>query len=281
MPITRSVWIDDDGSGTTGTVLNNAELQKIYNNIDALVGSSLAVRSFANGDTGTVNDWNPAGLTAAPSVIYWNGAGPLTITGIKGGVDGQMVTIRNRAAVDSAIISIPYFHTGSIPANRIITFATSAATPIAREGSMTLAYVAAAGFWVVISHEQGAWITPPFSAANFFGGLVVEAGDVALCRYRLSGRTVSFVWNFASCGITGSPTYAYVAKGAWGGFSQAMLDASGSHVYGDVAESGRIGPVVSGLNLGGNIALVRNGYLAWTNTATAMSSNGSAQFEVT
>jgi hypothetical protein len=37
MPITRSIWTDDDGSGTTGTVLNNAELQKIYNNIDAYV----------------------------------------------------------------------------------------------------------------------------------------------------------------------------------------------------------------------------------------------------
>jgi hypothetical protein len=39
MPITRSVWTDDDGTGTTGTVLNNSELQKIYGNIDALVGT--------------------------------------------------------------------------------------------------------------------------------------------------------------------------------------------------------------------------------------------------
>ena len=37
MPITRSTWIDDDGSGQTGTIINNAELQKIYANIDAQV----------------------------------------------------------------------------------------------------------------------------------------------------------------------------------------------------------------------------------------------------
>lgn len=40
MPITRSVWTDDDGSGTTGTPINNAELQKIYNNVDAFVPSA-------------------------------------------------------------------------------------------------------------------------------------------------------------------------------------------------------------------------------------------------
>lgn len=35
MPITRTTMIDDDGSGTTGTILNNAWLQTIYNQIDA------------------------------------------------------------------------------------------------------------------------------------------------------------------------------------------------------------------------------------------------------
>jgi hypothetical protein len=33
--ITRTPWIDDDGTGTTGTVINNAEKQTIYNQIDA------------------------------------------------------------------------------------------------------------------------------------------------------------------------------------------------------------------------------------------------------
>ena len=35
MAITRTAWIDDDGTGTTGTVINNAEKQLLYDQIDA------------------------------------------------------------------------------------------------------------------------------------------------------------------------------------------------------------------------------------------------------
>lgn len=33
--ITRTAWTDDDGSGTTGTVINNAVKTELYNQIDA------------------------------------------------------------------------------------------------------------------------------------------------------------------------------------------------------------------------------------------------------
>ena len=36
-PITRTPWIDDDGTGTTGTIINNAEKQALYNQIDAAI----------------------------------------------------------------------------------------------------------------------------------------------------------------------------------------------------------------------------------------------------
>jgi len=36
MAITRSTMVDDDGSGTTGTILNNAWLQDIYGRIDGI-----------------------------------------------------------------------------------------------------------------------------------------------------------------------------------------------------------------------------------------------------
>lgn len=39
----RSIWIDDSGSGADGTVINNAELQKIYDNIELeLVSANFA-----------------------------------------------------------------------------------------------------------------------------------------------------------------------------------------------------------------------------------------------
>jgi hypothetical protein len=37
MGIGRSTWTDDDGSGTVGSPIGNAELQKIYDNIDAYI----------------------------------------------------------------------------------------------------------------------------------------------------------------------------------------------------------------------------------------------------
>jgi hypothetical protein len=40
MPITRTPLVDDDGSGTTGTVLNNAWQTNLYNAIDALAGGT-------------------------------------------------------------------------------------------------------------------------------------------------------------------------------------------------------------------------------------------------
>jgi len=38
MPIVRTPWIDDDGTGTTGTIINNAEKQLLYTQIDEAIG---------------------------------------------------------------------------------------------------------------------------------------------------------------------------------------------------------------------------------------------------
>jgi len=40
MLITRTAWTDDDGSGTTGTILNNAEKTALYVQIDAAIKHS-------------------------------------------------------------------------------------------------------------------------------------------------------------------------------------------------------------------------------------------------
>lgn len=46
MPIQRTAMIDDDGSGTTGTILNNAWKQEFYTQIDNLAGGAWIVRAF-------------------------------------------------------------------------------------------------------------------------------------------------------------------------------------------------------------------------------------------
>jgi len=42
MAITRTPMVDDDGSGTTGTVINNAWKTELYNQIDAALPAALA-----------------------------------------------------------------------------------------------------------------------------------------------------------------------------------------------------------------------------------------------
>lgn len=69
MPITRTAWIDDDGTGTVGTIINNAEKTTLYNQIDALVGPWVAVTyNAANfGATGGGGSWT---VSAGDHVAY-------------------------------------------------------------------------------------------------------------------------------------------------------------------------------------------------------------------
>lgn len=48
--ITRTAWVDDDGTGTTGTVINNAAKQEIYDQID---GALAKVPQLVGGNTFT------------------------------------------------------------------------------------------------------------------------------------------------------------------------------------------------------------------------------------
>ena len=77
--ITRSAWIDDDGTGTTGTVINNAVKTALYNDID---GALAKVAQLAGG-----NSFTGAQAINAQFTV-WNGtkvffqvatAGPLLI----------------------------------------------------------------------------------------------------------------------------------------------------------------------------------------------------------
>jgi hypothetical protein len=52
MPITRTPMIDDDGSGTTGTIINNAWKQEFYGQIDALAGNVWQSPPFNAADYG-------------------------------------------------------------------------------------------------------------------------------------------------------------------------------------------------------------------------------------
>lgn len=221
MPIQRTAWQDDDGSGTTGTIINNAEKTLLYNQIDAALidpASNAPYKVVSSTATGTVNNWNP-GL-AGHTFIEWSGAASLTITGLAGGVAGQHVIITN-VTIGAYVIFCAHYNAGST--QKLVNVAGSGPTPIAAGGSAH--YLFDGSNWVLIAHEQGAWITPPFSAANFGASdgttWTVDAGDVAAMKYRLSGKTLSVIVSISATSLSNIASQLFVYSAGYGGYSWA------------------------------------------------------------
>ncbi len=85
--ITRTPWIDDDGTGTTGTVLNNAMKTGLYNEIDTALAK---VAQLAGGNSFTGNQ----GITGTVNVA---GQGPHAFAAAAPGT-GVVLGVRNTAA---------------------------------------------------------------------------------------------------------------------------------------------------------------------------------------
>ena len=63
--IVRTAWIDDDGTGTTGTIINNAVKTELYNQID----QGFASLETGSASLGLVQAWTPVGSTAEGAAI--------------------------------------------------------------------------------------------------------------------------------------------------------------------------------------------------------------------
>lgn len=201
MPLNRTnfnLLVDDDGSNLVGTIWDKAHIKDvILDPVDAALidPASMALYTLLlPTTTGAVTNWAP-GL-AGHTVLFWNGAADLTINSIAGGVSGQIVTIKNIHTTTKILLTHNIGGTAGL-FNR----ATSAATPIGPSGAATYQYYPGVG-WHLIAHDQGAWITPPFSAAEFapeVGTWTVSAGNVSYRKYKLQGSTL-----FYKLGLTGT-----------------------------------------------------------------------------
>ena len=101
MPITRTPIVDDDGSGTTGTVLNNAWKQELYNQIDGL-------------GVDVIGHWNLVPYTAGDYTT--NGAMTWTVTA------GNIVAYRYCIVGDYALVVVDVANTtvGGTPNTQLI-----------------------------------------------------------------------------------------------------------------------------------------------------------------
>lgn len=248
--ITRDADTDDDGTGNTGTVHNNTWKTAIYNRIDAVIAALYAGVPTAPGISTVTTTGNITAL-ALPAgsgdlVIYLNNATLSTIQGIAAGADGQRLTLLSKGAGQ---VDLAHQNGGASAANRLINCATSGNTSLAPGvGTAVYVYDATATRWRLVSHEQGAWITPAYAGGNFAANgsmtWTVDAGDVTTCAYYLKGRTLTITWELATTTVGGTPnTQLKIGNGAWGGLTAAKaivgqmvyLDNGASAVTGEVS----------------------------------------------
>jgi len=116
MAITRTAMVDDDGSGTTGTIINNAWKTELYNQIDAADAGAGGITSGTwlptlQGDAGVT------GQTYGTRTGYWTRignqllvSGTITLTA-KGTLSGGALAIGNLpvASAGPGTIQIAYF----------------------------------------------------------------------------------------------------------------------------------------------------------------------------
>ena len=114
--ITRTDWIDDDGSGTIGTVLNNAVKTDLYNQID---GALAKVAQLAGGNTFTSAQTINGALAVNGTVtITVNGAGLANLgvaNYVAGATNGSQLSLgndQNGAMTTLSSLSSSYSGTG-------------------------------------------------------------------------------------------------------------------------------------------------------------------------
>lgn len=225
MPIDRTAFnalVDDDGTGTLGTVWNKAQIQGVLlDPIDASITRDGGVFKYmSRTDTGVVNNWAPGAGLIGHTYIEWGGTADLTITGLVGTVSGQLVTIKHSGATAAAIIHLAHNDGRSVVASRLYNVASSAPTRIAAFGSATYLFN---GFgWVMVAHEQGRFITPPLVAGNFVAspsGTWTISGSSTLGKYRLSGKQLTCQFFVYGSTTSGAPGNLQILAAAYGGYT--------------------------------------------------------------
>jgi hypothetical protein len=202
--VPRTAMVDDDGSGTTGTIFNNAWKTALYNDIDVAVTPGIQVTALTGAQT--------IAVTSLTRVLRCNNPTLLTLQALTGGFDGQLITV---TASGAGQVDLP---DGSGVANGILggagvtlSLAPGAASPF-NNGRCALMWDIAIGRWKVLHHEQGSWLpyTPVWGntgTANTLGnGTITGASHLMgrTCKFR-----VALTWGSTTVAGSGAWTLSY------------------------------------------------------------------------
>ena len=271
MAVNPHPWTDDDGSGTTGTALNNTALGVIYNDLGPTTSTI----------TTTGNQTALATPGALNSVIFANNASLLTLQGIAAGYDGQRLVL---FSIGTGQVNLSHQDASAPAANRLVNTATVGATSLAAgSGYAIYVYDGTAGRWRLVCHEQGAWITPTYAAGNFTGNgamtWTVQAGDVTTYAYLLRGRMLTVNFTLVTTTVGGTLN-SQLLIALPGGYS-APKDTRVPFLRSDNGVVG-VGEIIANAVSGTLLALRKDAYAAnaWAAATDTTAVQGSITVEV-
>ena len=273
MNITRTAIVDDDLSGTTGTVLDNAWKQELYGQIDA----ANSTPSASPTTTGNITSLSlPTNIGNGPGIIFMNNASLATIQGIAAGVVGQILTI---VSIGAGQVDLSHLDAAAAAGTKLLNYATSGKTSLYQGvGSAQVVYDSSSR-WRLINHDQGAWITPTYAGGNYTGsgGWTVDSGDVSTQAYLLRGRTLTVAWYLGTTTVVAGTTLS-IGNGAWGGFTiaKSMLNPAGMNEAG----GGNAICLANVTAAGTTIALLKQAGANFTAATNTSSFYGEITFEV-
>jgi hypothetical protein len=178
----------------------------------ALDSGTLPVARLANGvttvvrttATGNQDDWAP-GLSGNTLVIC-NNASDLTIRGISGGVDGQLLMIVSGA--NTGEVYLAHQDTNSLAANRLVNFVTGTSTPLKRVTGVAIYQYDAGSVnrWRLVYHDTGGYIDVAHNAAHYTmnstGTWTVASGDQIQRSYTVWGKFLIYIVRIAFSSVT-------------------------------------------------------------------------------
>lgn len=142
-PITRTALTDDDGTGTTGTVLNNTWQTGLYNAID---GAIQTVKTLTDGATVALD-------ASQGSVFRLSAGGDRTVSVPTNPTAGQRILVQHYANGANRTLTLT---TGSSGAFRFgSTFASLSATTSGKTDYIECVYNGTDSRWDVINAVKG------------------------------------------------------------------------------------------------------------------------------
>lgn len=184
------------------------------------------MKSYSYDPAGTIEITTTGNITALDpqgcGLVRMNNASLSTIQGIKAGFPGQRLTIRS---VGAGQVDCAHQNGSAAAGTRLVNSATSAPTSLAAgSGSIVYQYDETQARWALINHNQGAWISVPFNAANFVtdgtGVWTVVLANQITFAYVLDGTTMTVSVSIINSTLTSTPVYITVPVP--GGFSSAF-----------------------------------------------------------